>query len=1685
MSSRKPQSNSLTAVKVTVRIRPATSQDNSAIPARWQKTVVQPSSPSTVNIDGASFTFDRVHGPSDTQDVVYNDNVEKLVQSFVDGYNVTVLAYGQTSSGKSYTMGTSISEDTQDTSNISLSTGIVPRAVDQIFRSLDAKGVDFSVKNSFIEIYNEDLIDLLSADKQGYASGMDKTPVTIREATNGTIIWSGLREPQVSTSQDVLKNLRYGSNVRQTNETEMNAQSSRSHAIFSLTLTQRKYVGPGSPPSHASHTPSSPPLGAPSTPRSRPVSGIAQRVTSPTFNRPSTPTSFKSGLRPPSSMSNRSPSPSFGKRMDDDDDDGNYVTITSKFHFVDLAGSERLKRTAAQGARASEAISINSGLLALGNVISALGDPSKARAKTYIPYRDSKLTRLLQDSLGGNAQTAMIACVSPAEYNTNETINTLKYANRARNIKNKAEVNQVDAGWEDIEWLQGTVTKLRKELAGLKAGKLPESSSREEVEYLENKYEESTSELEKLRMQLSNAQSEGSPNVQQKASSFAEMVAPVIEEYERTINTLESELKLTKAAVSHTNMVYAERETEFDELMDKDTKNAALLQDLHARLQKLLTRESTTEAYVKDLEGQLKALTEGDDTSAAALVDVKKDLTKHRETESKNEQYILDLESKLNGVEQVNAGLVAQVEKLEKEAFERDEQLEQLKERLALYNDGDDNKALLSAVDEGSAKHANLESRLEELMREREKLVEESTSLKKTAEQEGAARNDAIKRLEEVESEKTKLATALKLEGGRVAGVNGAKEITPPNTPEQRQSQDQQMIQSEVAELRGELQKIQMSHKKTLNELESLQSRYRDALKEIGELTGQIEENKLLNGGEDGVIATGPQPATHIVDQSTGKLRRKLSFESGGITLPSGATKDGRRNSLNIPRRNSMQNLQSPTNLARTSAFFGRQPLVTSPGGGNGAAAGATGATTPTTPTTPQPPSPANQNGGGGHTRAPSLLLSQELSSPRDFSSHRQSRSSWAGPPSPGVSPRLSLNNLQVQQPTRSVESLEREIQTLQKILKDREDEIDLLEKELPQLKNANAKVEEGGSGADKDVDKDVDIKEEHIARYNELMSSMAIKESAHSEQIDKLKSSYDSEKRQNEELKSLTKMQITNMSTEVEAYRNKLDEREEELKKLEQQLEDAEKEFVTAKKTLTDSHAIELASLKAQHEEAIYNTNLDYDKTINEIKSDGEKNEEKDVERNNLIERIKMSHENSLEGIKKEYDEVVNVLKSSNETLIKEIEEVKNKMTSNHEGAVHEIRRKHKEEIERASALASSAQSEQHEEHAKLIENMKGEHDEKLASEREGVTKELEEGHSNRLRSLEEELLRVKESLQGREVETSKLKEQLGGVEAERDELAAKRYEGGGDADEVALLRSQLHTQKEKNESDQKEFAEALATMKELEKTMEAAVADREALQEQVDDLTTRSSSHEYQQLELTRSKEEISSLTHEKLRLESALRDYENVRVKDTELQSPVLMDAAPKSPRLSRGNSGGSNVPPPTPPPSIPPPPPPQNGKQRQSTSSRPESAASVRSQSDAHPDASKQLEEAEQQIKTLTKQLDHCEADLQANIDLVQTLENALMDSERSLRKARVNMNDLVKDRDVANGEVAKLRQEIDSKQQEIDQTRSSVVEERRQSAMKLDQERSQRERARAQLEQRVEDMQKRKSKLRCF
>lgn len=248
-------------------------------------------------------------------------------------------------------------------------------------------GPFFEIYTSFLEIYNEEIIDLLAPTLETHhhatraAVAAKRKSFSIREDAKGEIYLTGLREEKIVSGDEIFALLQKGSLSRTTKSTEMNMVSSRSHAIFTLLLRQRR-------------------------------------------------------------------------------EDGAKV-LASKLHFVDLAGSERLKRTQAQGDRVKESISINSGLLALGNVISALGDPHKR--SSHIPYRNSKLTRLLQDSLGGNSQTLMIACASPSSDNFVESLNTLKYADRAKNIQNTVMINEEIGGNAAFE-----VAQLKKQIAALK-----------------------------------------------------------------------------------------------------------------------------------------------------------------------------------------------------------------------------------------------------------------------------------------------------------------------------------------------------------------------------------------------------------------------------------------------------------------------------------------------------------------------------------------------------------------------------------------------------------------------------------------------------------------------------------------------------------------------------------------------------------------------------------------------------------------------------------------------------------------------------------------------------------------------------------------------------------------------------------------------------------------------------------------------------------------------------------------------------------------------------------------------------------------------------------------------------------------------------------------------------------------
>ncbi|XVE95183.1 hypothetical protein REPUB_Repub02eG0074500 [Reevesia pubescens] len=386
------------SVKVAVNIRPLITTE--LLNGCTDCITVVPGEPQ-IQIGSHAFTYDYVYGGAGSpSSAIYDDCVSPLVDALFHGYNATVLAYGQTGSGKTYTMGTNYAGDGNDD-------GIIPRVMESIFKRVEAtkSSTEFLIRVSFIEIFKEEVFDLLDSNPAALSkvegawaslarpTAPGRLPIQIRETVNGGITLAGVTEAEVRTKEEMASYLSRGSLTRATGSTNMNSQSSRSHAIFTITMEQKKIA------------------------------------------------SCPNGVN---------------------DDIGDDI-LCAKLHLVDLAGSERAKRTGADGMRFKEGIHINKGLLALGNVISALGDEKKRKEGGHVPYRDSKLTRLLQDSLGGNSKTVMIACVSPADTNAEETLNTLKYANRARNIQNKAVINR-DPMTAQLQRMRSQIEQLQAEL---------------------------------------------------------------------------------------------------------------------------------------------------------------------------------------------------------------------------------------------------------------------------------------------------------------------------------------------------------------------------------------------------------------------------------------------------------------------------------------------------------------------------------------------------------------------------------------------------------------------------------------------------------------------------------------------------------------------------------------------------------------------------------------------------------------------------------------------------------------------------------------------------------------------------------------------------------------------------------------------------------------------------------------------------------------------------------------------------------------------------------------------------------------------------------------------------------------------------------------------------------------------
>ncbi|TYJ33453.1 hypothetical protein E1A91_A05G104900v1 [Gossypium mustelinum] len=327
-----------------------------------------------------TFLFDKVFGPSSQQKELFELAVSPIVNEVLEGYNCTIFAYGQTGTGKTYTMeGGARKKNGEFPSDA----GVIPRAVKQIFDILEAQSAEYSMKVTFLELYNEEITDLLAPEETTkFIDDKSKKPIALMEDGKGGVFVRGLEEELVTTANEIYKILEKGSAKRRTAETLLNKQSSRSHSIFSITIHIKEC----------------------------------------------TP-------------------------------EGEEMIKCGKLNLVDLAGSENISRSGAREGRAREAGEINKSLLTLGRVINALVEHSG-----HVPYRDSKLTRLLRDSLGGKTKTCIIATVSPSIHCLEETLSTLDYAHRAKNIKNKPEINQKMMKSALIKDLYSEIDRLRQEV---------------------------------------------------------------------------------------------------------------------------------------------------------------------------------------------------------------------------------------------------------------------------------------------------------------------------------------------------------------------------------------------------------------------------------------------------------------------------------------------------------------------------------------------------------------------------------------------------------------------------------------------------------------------------------------------------------------------------------------------------------------------------------------------------------------------------------------------------------------------------------------------------------------------------------------------------------------------------------------------------------------------------------------------------------------------------------------------------------------------------------------------------------------------------------------------------------------------------------------------------------------------
>jgi chromosome segregation ATPase len=702
----------------------------------------------------------------------------------------------------------------------------------------------WSLKATYVEIYNEQLRDLLVPESTPLG---ERNAVAIREDVKGNILLTGLRQVDINSVEDLLNALNFGSVIRQTDATAINAKSSRSHAVFSLNLIQRK-------------------------PKTTP--GAEKRF--------SVPLEAMTGSE-------------------------TWVTTDSKLHFVDLAGSERLKNTGAQGDRAKEGISINAGLAALGKVISQL---SSRQAGAHVSYRDSRLTRLLQDSLGGNAITYMIACVTQAEFHLSETLNTVQYAQRARAIQSKPRIQQIEEGDKQaiIERLKAEVAFLREQIRSAERGagdrRNPVASERSErhnereselqnqlLDVQENyttlsqRHAKLIAEMAKARdneaaenNELEESLGDSATERLNRSSSFAQAVEQVVLEYEKTIQTLEQSLSSTRGTLSNTETNLLEKETKCAYVETINTQ-------LQARLQKLMDREANTENYLHDLEAKLDGHSSGEEKNASIVIELRKEIARVRENEASCEDYISTLEERLAEADQDTELMQREIDRLE-QVIERQRSLGKLDNLLyELDNIQPDGKQPEQGpeVTNGFGHRRTFSERSSKSHMSRASTSQgRREALPDVGEEDAEEDSNAQASKQTEESDETG-ETGETGEGDEVELSKAVHTEFPPPSPAQTK-----FVADKLENVTEELIHLRVEHESTLNDYDSLQAKYDEAMKTLAELQDAIDEAKHPSRNRDSLLSvaspTQTRPPSFLSDAKTNDTKDGTRFSSRSLS---------------------------------------------------------------------------------------------------------------------------------------------------------------------------------------------------------------------------------------------------------------------------------------------------------------------------------------------------------------------------------------------------------------------------------------------------------------------------------------------------------------------------------------------------------------------------------------------------------------------------------------------------------------------------------------------------------------------------------------------------------------------------------------------------------------------------------